>query len=145
MVRAQETPAKIAIANPFRIFKEMQEVKDINQKNESDQKARQQTANEKQQKVKDLTEAIQALKPDSPTYDDRLKELVQAQTDLQAWGNYQKLLLERQQKNQTRAIFDKIQVATQKVAERKATTLSSPTPARISPTTSTASTPTSSA
>jgi Skp family chaperone for outer membrane proteins len=118
-VRAQEAPAKIAIANPFRIFKEMQEVKDINQKNESDQKARQAEAQAKQQKVNDLTDTIKTLKPDSPTYDDRLKELIAARTDLQSWGEYQKLLMERQTKSQTRTIFDKIQVATGKVAERK--------------------------
>ncbi|MGH7215231.1 MAG: OmpH family outer membrane protein, partial [Tepidisphaeraceae bacterium] len=59
------------------------------------------------------------LKPDSPQYGDRNKELLQAAVDLKVWGELMQQDLQRSQKQQMKSLFEKIEEAITEVAQQK--------------------------
>jgi len=110
---------KIAVANAGKIFSEIKEKKDWEQKMVADQKTLQDTAFQKQQKVKSLTEQRDNLRTDSPQYADKDKELQTAKIDLEVWAQIQQAEQQRTNKIQTKALFDKIVNAVAEVATSK--------------------------
>ena len=111
--------AKIAVANAGKIFKEIKEKKDWEQKMTQDQKTLQDTAFQKQQKVKALTDQRDNLRTDSPQYADKDKELQTAKIDYAGWAQIQEAEQQRTNKMQTKALFDKIVNAVAEVATSK--------------------------
>jgi Skp family chaperone for outer membrane proteins len=126
--RAQ-AQVKIATVNAARVFNEIQEKKALTDQMENDQKTLKAQDAEKQQHLKDLQAARDALKPDSPQYGDADKALLQAATEYEVWSRIQGATIQRNQKKQMLTLFNKItdavaQVATQKgldlvIAEQK--------------------------
>jgi Skp family chaperone for outer membrane proteins len=110
---------KIAVANAGKVFSEIKEKKDWEQKMQQDQKTLQDTAFQKQQKVKSLTEQRDNLRTDSPQYADKDKELQTAKIDLEVWAQIQQAEQQRTNKIQTKALFDKIVNAVAEVATAK--------------------------
>lgn len=110
---------KIAVANAGKIFGEIKEKKDWEQKMLADQKTLQDTAFQKQQKVKSLQEQRDNLRTDSPQYADKDKELQTAKIDLEVWAQIQQAEVQRTNKMQTKALFDKIVNAVASVATAK--------------------------
>jgi Skp family chaperone for outer membrane proteins len=110
---------KIAVANAGKVFSEIKEKKDWEQKMQQDQKTLQDTAFQKQQKVKSLTEQRDNLRTDSPQYADKDKELQTAKIDLEVWAQIQQAEEQRTNKIQTKALFDKIVNAVAEVATAK--------------------------
>ena len=89
------------------------------QKMIQDQKTLQDTAFQKQQKVKSLQEQRDNLRTDSPQYGDKDKELQTAKIDLEVWAQIQQAESARTNKMQTKALFDKIVNAVAEVATAK--------------------------
>ena len=110
---------KIAVANAGKIFSDIKEKKDWEQKMLQDQKTLQDTAFQKQQKVKSLQEQRDNLRTDSPQYADKDKELQSAEIDLKVWAEIQQAESQRTNKMQTKALFDKIVNAVAAVATAK--------------------------
>ena len=110
---------KIACANAGKIFSDIKEKKDWEQKMLQDQKTLQDTAFQKQQKVKSLQEQRDNLRTDSPQYADKDKELQSAKIDLEVWAQIQQAESQRTNKMQTKALFDKIVNAVAAVATAK--------------------------
>jgi Skp family chaperone for outer membrane proteins len=110
---------KIAVANAGKVFGEIKEKKDWEQKMLADQKTLQDTAFQKQQKVKSLQEQRDNLRTDSPQYADKDKELQSAKIDLEVWAQIQQAESQRTNKIQTKALFDKIVNAVASVATAK--------------------------
>src|ERR1700761_3755647 len=77
MLSAQTAP-KIAVANPAKIFNELQETKDLKAKMDDDGKTLQATDADKRQKLKDLQAQRDTLKEGTPQYDDLNKQLMEA-------------------------------------------------------------------
>ena|ERR1700733_1460632 len=118
MLNAQ-TPPKIAVANPAKIFNELQETKDLKAKMDDDGKTLQSTDAEKRQKLKDLQAARDTLKEGTPQYDDQNKQLMQASVDYEVWNRLQTAELQRQQKMQIKNLFEKITAATGEIAKQR--------------------------
>jgi Skp family chaperone for outer membrane proteins len=110
---------KIAVANAGKIFSDIKEKKDWEQKMLQDQKTLQDTAFQKQQKVKSLQEQRDNLRTDSPQYADKDKELQSAKIDLEVWAQIQQAESQRTNKLQTKALFDKIVNSVAAVATAK--------------------------
>jgi Skp family chaperone for outer membrane proteins len=110
---------KIAVANAGKIFAEIKEKKDWEQKMLQDQKTLQDEAFTKQQKVKSLTEQRDNLRADSPEYGDKDKELQTAKIDYEVWAQIQQAEAQRTNKLQTKALFDKIVNTVSEVATQK--------------------------
>src|SRR5689334_18671585 len=82
---AQNAP-KIAVANPSTILMSLQETKDMQARLDQEKKTLGNIELDKRAKIKDLTSARDALKPDAPQYAEKNKELMAAQVDLEVWG-----------------------------------------------------------
>jgi len=113
-----QTP-KIAVANPAKIFNEIQETKDLQAKLADDLKTLQATDHEKSTKVKDMQANRDTLKPDSPQYNDINKQLMQATVEYEVWSRLQQADVQRQQKLQIKNLFEKITAATGDIAKQR--------------------------
>ena len=116
---AQTTPAKVAIANPARIFGELKETQDLRKAMEAKGQQVQSQKFEKEQKIKDLQARRDQLKSDSPGYADANKDLMQAAMEYQVWGQMTQAEVQSEQKRQLLAIFSRITNAVSEVATAK--------------------------
>jgi len=114
---------KIAIANPARIFNEMQETKDLKVKLENDRKSLEAQEREKREKIKALQDERDQLKSDTPQYAERNKALLSAAIEFKTWGEIMQADVQRTQKIQMKSLFEKIQAATAEVAKEKGISL----------------------
>jgi Skp family chaperone for outer membrane proteins len=110
---------RVAVANTARILNDLQETKDLNQKMQNDLRTLDTERATREQKVKDLQAARDALKPDSPQFVEKNKEWLQARIEYEIWVNLQKANLEREQKVQMRQLFNKISQAVAEVATQR--------------------------
>ncbi len=116
---APEAPAKLALASPSKIFKDMAETQDLQAKLKEEANQLRTTEQQKKTKLDDLKAAIMALKPDSPQFGDKRREFIQAQAEFQAWGQIAQAEMQARQKIQIKSLFDKIQIATAQLAQQK--------------------------
>ncbi|HEY1629093.1 MAG TPA: OmpH family outer membrane protein [Tepidisphaeraceae bacterium] len=114
-----QTSLKIAVANPAKIFNELQETKDLKAKMDDDGKTLQATDAEKRQKLKDLQASRDTLKEGTPQYDDVNKQLMDASVNYEVWNRLQQAELQRQQKTQIKTLFEKISTITGEVAKQR--------------------------
>lgn len=110
---------RIAVANTARIFNEMQELKDLRVKLQSEQKLLAGASAEKQEKLKAMQAARDALKSDSPQYQEKNAEWLKAAIEYDAWGKINEADVQRTQKLQMRRLFEKIEQAVVEVAKQK--------------------------
>jgi Skp family chaperone for outer membrane proteins len=110
---------RIAVANTARIFSEMQELKDLRAKLQSEQKLLAGASAEKQDKLKAMQAARDTLKTDSPQYQEKNAEWLKAAIEYEAWGKINEADMQRNQKLQMRRLFEKIAQAVAEVAKQK--------------------------
>ncbi len=116
---AQNAPTRVAIANPAKIFNELQETRDLQAKFNNDLSALNVQKKEKELKLNDTKSARDAVKPDSTTWVERNDELLRLAVDYEVWQRITQAELERQQKTQMKLIFDKITESIGQVATGK--------------------------
>src|SRR5262245_27634749 len=92
---AQNTPTRVAIANPARIFNEIQETKDLQAKFNNDLSALNVQKKEKELKLNDTKSARDAVKPDSTTWAERNEELMRLAVEYEVWQRVTQADLER--------------------------------------------------
>jgi len=110
---------KIATANAGKIFKDLQETKDIMAKMDNERKTIEAQDLEKKAKLKDLQAARDALKADAPDYDKANQSLLQGAIEYQTWAQITQLNVQRNQKLQMVNLFRKITSAVAEVATQK--------------------------
>jgi len=120
-VSAQET--RIAVANPIRIFNEMQEVKDLKQKLEGERARIESETKTRRERIQALQGARDQLRADSPQYTERDRELQQAAIEFDVWTRITQASAQRQQKMQMVSTYQKIEAATADVAKQKGLTV----------------------
>jgi Skp family chaperone for outer membrane proteins len=115
----QPAPLRIGVANITRIFVDMQEAKDLNQKLQADRKLFEGVAKERRAKLESMQAERDALKPETPQAQDKNAELLRAAVEFETWFKLSELDAQRQLKRQTKVLFEKIEVATGEVAKQK--------------------------
>src|SRR5690606_36536189 len=75
--------SKVGVANTARIFNEMQETRDLQQQLEQERLRMEDTVRQKREQIRTLQEARDQLKPDSPQYQERNRELIQATVEFE--------------------------------------------------------------
>lgn len=110
---------KIATVNPARVFNEMQETKDLQQKMEAERRNLANTEREKKDHIKSLQDAREQLKPGTPQHQDKNRELLQAAIEFKAWGEMMQAEVARIQKQQMKGLFDRIEAAVAEVAAQR--------------------------
>ena len=116
---AEPQALRIGVANTTRIFSEMQELKDLKQKMDADQRLLQGVNQEKQGKLASLKAERDALKQDTPQAQDKNAEYLRTAIEYETWAKLTEANLQRQLKIQTKSLFDKIEAATAEVAKQK--------------------------
>ena len=117
--RAATDSPKIAVANTAKIFSDTQELKDLKQKMEGEQKMLQNVAKERNDKIVALKSSRDALKPETPQYQEKNAELLKAAIEFETWGKINQANFQHEQKIQMKLLFEKIQVAVEKIAKQK--------------------------
>lgn len=117
--QAQSTLSKVAVANPVRIFSQIQKTLDLRKQMEAKTVALDTQQKAKANEVRDLQAKRDLLNKASPEYAAMQKEIIEKTVNLQAWMQINKLEIERTQKEQILAIFSEITTAIAKVAEQK--------------------------
>lgn len=110
---------KVATANPARIFNEIQETKDLQAKFNADLGTLNEQRKAKELQINDTKAARDSLKPDTTQWAERNKELVRLAVEYKAWQEIVQADLERQQKMQMKAIFDRITETVGQVASSR--------------------------
>ncbi|HWE97111.1 MAG TPA: OmpH family outer membrane protein [Tepidisphaeraceae bacterium] len=111
---------KIAIANPSRIFNEMQETKDLREKLEAKRKELEATEQQKRGAISDYIGQMRQLRPGSPQAKDMAEKIDAAKAELQGWGAVSRAGAERDQKIMIKSLYDKIEAAIGDVAKQDA-------------------------
>ena len=120
--RAQDAATRIAVANPSRIFQQMQETQDKNKTMEAERVTLNAEEQKRVQEIKDLRDPngpLKFLKKGTPEHDKKMNEIVQKTVELQAWGEVKKAELGRRHKEEIKAIFIKIQATIAQIAQEK--------------------------
>lgn len=100
--------SKIGIANPVRIFSEIQETKDLRSKLDNDRRQLEATEKDKRARLETLQQQRNQLKPDAPQFAEVTRQLEAAAIELQVWLQVSQVNFQRTQKLQMKMIFDKI-------------------------------------
>jgi Skp family chaperone for outer membrane proteins len=119
IVSAQASISKVAIANPVKIFNDIQETNDLKARMQSDQKNIEAENLRRQTQLNDLKAQRDSLKPDSPQYAEKNKALLDASIQYEVWGRLTNMEIQRQQKQQIKSLYDKIRGAIAEVAIKK--------------------------
>jgi Skp family chaperone for outer membrane proteins len=115
---AQDVP-KIASVNLVKVFGEMQETKDLQQKMDADRKA---LEDELQKRTKELNEIKQQrgyLQEGSDEANKKNQELIKKTVELNTWRELINQDQLRQRKMQFKTLFEKIEIATKEIAEQR--------------------------
>jgi outer membrane protein len=119
-VRADEKGTKIGVVSIQRVLSDCQEAKDINVRMEAAKKDYDQTTAQKQKALADLRASLQTdLKPGTPQYEERRKEFVKQVVEAKSWQELQQEDLQRQQKQNMRSLYEKIEQAVSELAAKK--------------------------
>lgn len=113
------TAVKVAIANPSRIFSEIQETKDLNVKMRAQGENLASQEKDKRDELKALQDARDQLKPDTPQYTTQNDKLLKAAIEFDSWGKIQKAEFERKKKMHMKMVFDKVRAAVAEVAKSR--------------------------
>src|SRR4051794_30155336 len=89
---------RIAIANPVKIFNDLQETKDLRQKMESDAKTAEAERLTKQSTVNDLKQKRDVYQPQAPKFAELNQQYLQAAIEFDTWGKIRSLQLQNDQK-----------------------------------------------
>ena len=117
--RAQNTPAKIATANPSRVLNDVQEMKDIRSKFEQEKNTIEGQIQARQMKLRDLKGALDALRSDAPNYEQQSREYFQALIEADAFAKISTAEFDQRYKMALKTLFDKVINTIQEVATRK--------------------------
>ncbi|HEX4794478.1 MAG TPA: OmpH family outer membrane protein [Humisphaera sp.] len=126
---------KVATANPYRIYTQIKESADFQQKLEADKQKLVKEDNDKKMAINEKLSQRQQVKPDHPTFTVLSRQIEQASSEYKAWQETQNSELARQQKMKFLATYKKIEDAVGRVAEQEKIDLVLSTGPREFPTT----------
>lgn len=110
---------RVGVANTARIFNEMQETRDLQQQIDQERVKMEETVRQKRGQLQALREARDQIKPDSPQYQERNRELLNATVEFETWGRLMQAELQRTQKRRMASLFEKIESSVAVIAQQK--------------------------
>jgi Skp family chaperone for outer membrane proteins len=115
----QPAGLKIATANPSKVFFNMKEKADVQARLADEHKKLQDEERSRRQKVEDLRSALELIKPDAPQYEQANRDFTQAAIEFKNWGELSQAQSARNDKRQTKMLFDKIMAAISDLAKQR--------------------------
>lgn len=115
---AEAQQLKIASASTARIFSQLQETKDLQEKMNGERQQLEQQERQKRENLQTLKTQRDELRPDSAQYTEANQKLMQASIEFESWSRLWAAEIQRKQKQEIKSLFDKIEVAVAEVAKR---------------------------
>lgn len=112
-------PARIAIADPAKVFTDIRELKDLRAKIDSDRLLLEGMDREKRENLNSLKAARDALKPGTQQYKEKNVELNKVAIEYDSWSKINQADFAREQKLQMKSLYQKIEAAIAEVAKTK--------------------------
>jgi Skp family chaperone for outer membrane proteins len=109
---------RIAVADAARIFKEMQETRDVERDMMAERERLEAVGQEKDSEVRKLQAQRDQLRVGAPQYEELNEKLNDAALEFRLWVEQTNARNERSQKRQVRAMFQKIEAAVAEIAQR---------------------------
>lgn len=106
--QAQAGGIKIATASASKIFLGMKEMRDVQTRFKQELADLEAQSRSQQQKVTDLRNQLELIKPDAPQYEEASRAYIKAASDHKAWLELNRELASRNEKVQMKMLFDKI-------------------------------------
>jgi len=120
---ARADDIKIAVCNPMKVLQSMQEFKDLEAKTKADTQQISAQLTAKKDAIKTMQDSLNLLLPDSPQYAQQNEDLLKASIDYKNTVDLANQHMMRQQKLHVKALFDKIQDESGKIAQAKGYTM----------------------
>jgi Skp family chaperone for outer membrane proteins len=114
----QPGTTRVAVANPSRIFNEMQETKALRKGLEAKGKVLAEKEKQMRADIGALLEKREQFRPGSEQRREINGQIDQAKAGLQNWGVATKAALDRDQKEMLMSLYDKIEVAVNEIAQK---------------------------
>lgn len=119
VARAQEKAPRIAVINIGRVFSEMRERKDLQEKMKNDLAAIQSQDTQKQATLRQLKERRDAMEATAPDYQKINEEFTKAAIEYEVWKRTMDAEMGRSFKTQIKGLADKIEVAAGELCKQK--------------------------
>lgn len=116
---AQDGAVRVAVCNPGKVWEKLDERTALESKLKSQQDQITGEAARRKQEVDDLKAQRDALKPESAQYQEKNKLWTEKTLEFEVWARLKQMELQRVQKEQIKALFQKIEEATREIAEEK--------------------------
>ena len=113
---APSSAIRVAVANPARVFNEMQETKALQSKMVEDEKRFTAEKADREKQIEQLKASRQNLNPNHPQYEELSNQFLKASIEYKVWLESRRLIAEQTQKRQMKMLFEKIQGAIAEVA-----------------------------
>jgi len=110
---------RVAVANPARVFNEMQETKTLQAKMQEEEKRFTAEKGDREKQIEQLKTSRQNLNPNHPQYEELSNQFLKATVEYKVWLESRRLIAEQTQKRQMKMLFEKIQVAIAEVARER--------------------------
>jgi Skp family chaperone for outer membrane proteins len=120
---AAAPPLKLGVCDPVTVLNKIQEGKDVMAKWKADGETLQNEANVKKGQLQTEADEIKLLLPTSKEYEDKVEKFTEDQADSQAWLQAQQVNMMRKQREEEKALFDKILDAVSDVAKDQGLTI----------------------
>ena len=118
IAKAQDA-IKVAVCNPGKVFESLDERKVIQEKMAGDRSRIQNEAKRRDDEVKQMKVERDALKPESAPYAEKTQLMMQKAVEFEVWARIQEQEMAKREKDQVKALYDKIAAACKVVAETK--------------------------
>ena len=110
---------KIATASTSRIFLGIKERNDVQAKFKQELEALDSQARSREQKVADLRNQLELIKPDAPQYEEASRAHMQAASEHKAWLELNRGIVSRNEKLQMKKLFDKVTATIADIAKER--------------------------
>lgn len=118
LAKAQDA-IRIAVCNPGKVFESLDERKAIQDKMKGERDRIQNEAKRRDEEVKQMKLEREQLKPESAPYAEKTQLMMQKAVEFEVWARIMEQEMAKREKDQVKALYDKIAAACKVVAEQK--------------------------
>src|SRR5207248_10836049 len=117
-LKAQDM-VKIGVCNPAKVFEAMDERKVIEDKMKSERDKATAEVNRRKQEVEDLQRQRNELRPESAIFQEKTNQMMEKAVQFEVWARMKQAEMDRSEKEQIKALYDKIRDSCKEVATEK--------------------------
>jgi len=110
---------RVGVCNPARVFEKLDEREQIQNRMTAERQKAQSEGGRRKAEIDEITKALADYKPNTPQYKEKAAEKVKKSIEFDVWARIEQGQLAEQEKDQVKALFDKIKEACKDVAREK--------------------------